>query len=245
MRFETDADEGKTTLDDLMKAIQEIRESQKAYEKGYNVAYEAMNDRLEENTSVLKMQGEKFEKYFNLIDELTTENKQLKQKIKVLEERLEDVEQYSRCNAVEIHGIVQEPNENVVDIVKCVGKALDMNISDTMIDACHRLGKKGNAVNPPGIIVKFVRRIDKEEFLRRRRVKRTLSTRHMGRTDDRPVYVNEALSPARRKLLAMTRAVQREKNYKFLWVRNGKIFVRREENAAFTIITTQDDLSKL
>lgn len=244
MRLESDVIEGKTSLDDLMKVIQEIRDSQKVYEKGYNVAYEALNDRLEENTSVLKMQGEKMEKYFNLIEQLSTENKQLKQKIKVLEERLEESEQYSRCNAVEIHGIPQEANENVVDLVKCVGNALDMNISDTMIDACHRLGKKQNG-SPPGIIVKFVRRLDKEEFLRRRRVKRTLSTRHMGRTDDRPVYVNESLSPARRKLLAMTRAVQREKNYKFLWVRNGKIFVRREENAAFTIVTSQDDLSKL
>lgn len=245
MRLESDADEGKTSLEDLMKVIQEIRESQKAYEKGYNVAYEALNDKLEENTSVLKMQGEKMEKYFNLIEQLTTENKQLKEKLKVLEERLEDSEQYSRCNAVEIHGIPQEPNENVVDLVKCVGKALDMNISDSMIDACHRLGKKQNGINPPGLIVKFVRRLDKEEFLRKRRVKRTLSTRHMGRTDDRPVYINESLSPARRKLLAMTRAVQKEKNYKFLWVRNGRIFVRREENARFVIVATQDDLSKL
>ncbi|KAG8250378.1 hypothetical protein J6590_103211 [Homalodisca vitripennis] len=74
----------------------------------------------------------------------------------------------------------------------------------------------------------FVRRLDKEEFLRRRRVKRTLSTRHIGATDDRSIYVNESLSPARRALYALARKYQREKNFKFLWVRNGKIFLRKE-----------------
>lgn len=245
MRLESDVDEGKTSLEDLMKVIQEIRDSQKSYEKGYNVAYEALNDKLEENTAVLKSQSEKIDKYCNLIEQLTTENKQLKQKIKTLEERLEDSEQYTRSNSIEIQGIPLEPNEDVLSIVKNVGKAMDLEICETMIDACHRLGKKQNGNNPPGIIVKFVRRLDKEEFLRKRRVKRNLSTRHMGRTDDRPVYVNESLTPARRRLLAMARAVQREKNYKFLWVRNGRIFMRREENASVTIVTTQEDLSKL
>ncbi|KAG8334164.1 hypothetical protein J6590_096541 [Homalodisca vitripennis] len=51
----------------------------------------------------------------------------------------------------------------------------------------------------------FVRRLDKEEFLRRRRVKRTLSTRHIGATDDRPIYDNESLSRARRALYALAR----------------------------------------
>ncbi|KAG8300164.1 hypothetical protein J6590_082971 [Homalodisca vitripennis] len=82
-----------------------------------------------------------------------------------------------------------------------VEKALDFNLTESMIDACHRLGKKTGPNNsPPGIIVKFVRRLDKDELLRKRRVRRDFSTRHMNLNVDKPVYINEALSPARRRL---------------------------------------------
>lgn len=244
MRLDSSVEEGNVTLDDLMTAIKEVRDSQRSCEKDYNTSFEAINTKLDETNVVLKSQSEQYEKCVKIMEDLISENKQLKEKVRKLEERLEDVEQYSRSNSVEIHGIPVETNENVLNIVKEVGKALDLNISDSMVDACHRLGNKQNG-NPPGIIVKFVRRLDKEEFIRKRRVKRTLSTRHINRPDDKPIYVNESLSPSRRRLLAMARTARNEKNYKFLWIRNGKIFLRKEENAPVKVVTNQDDLSKL
>lgn len=244
MRLDSSVDQGNVTLDDLMTAIKEIRDSQKSCEKDYNISFETVNTKLDENTMAIKLQSEQYEKCIKVMEELLSENKQLKEKVKKLEERLEDVEQYSRSNSLEIHGIPMEKNESVLNIVKEVGRALDLDISDTMVDACHRLGNKQNG-NPPGIIVKFVRRTDKEEFIRKRRVKRTLSTRHINRPDDRPIYVNESLTPTRRRLLAMARAARNEKNYKFLWVRNGKIFLRKEENAEVKVVSNQEDISKL
>jgi len=156
------------------------------------------------------------------------------------------MEQYSRSNCLEIHGIPEEKTEDVVSVVKEVGKALDMPITDTMIDACHRLGRRpGTNSQPPAIIVKFVRRLDKEEMLRKRRVKRNLSTRHMNLTMDTPVYINESLSPMRRRLFVMAKEVKKTKNFKYLWVRNGKIFLRRQDNNPVIHVTCQADLSKL
>ncbi|XP_046688637.1 uncharacterized protein LOC124374476 [Homalodisca vitripennis] len=164
----------------------------------------------------------------------------------LLEGRIEEQEQYSRRNTVEIYGVPQEKNEDVVSVVKEVGKALDMDITRSMIDACHRLGNKSGPNNlPPRIIVKFVSRLDKEEFLRKRRVKSSFSTRHMNLGVDQPVYINESLTLTRRKLLGEARRLKREKNYKFLWVRNGKIFLRREESARVVHVTCQADLSKV
>jgi len=155
------------------------------------------------------------------------------------------MEQYSRSNAVEIHGIPQQPHEDCVSLVQSVGKALDMPITKEMIDACHRLGKKDNAQNrPPGIIVKFVRRLDKEE-MRKRRIKANPSTRHMDLPVDCPIYINESLSPARRKLFAMARVSKQEKNYKYLWVRRGKIFLRKEDGAVVKTVVCQADLGLL
>lgn len=135
---------------------------------------------------------------FDLVENFAKENSDFK-KVKDLEERIEDIEQYSRNNCVGILGIPATPSEDV-------GKAMDMNISDEMVDACHGMGMSRKGKYPPGIIVKFVRCFNKEEFLRRRHVKRTLSTRHIGGADDLPIYINESLSPVQRKLHALARS---------------------------------------
>lgn len=244
MRFESQGCEGNLTLEDVMSAINELKGEQKKYEADVNKSFEHLHEKLVESHNALLEESRKNEKYFTLIEEILSENKALKEKVNKLENRLEDLEQYSRTNALEIHGVPQEANENVIEIVKEVGRALDITIADNMIDACHRLGKRQNN-SSPGIIVKFVRRFDKEEFLRKRRVKRNLNLNHIHRTGESPIYVNESLSPERRKLLALARAAKREKGYTFLWVRNGKIFLRKKEGTPVIIVTRQEDLSKL
>ncbi|XP_046679343.1 uncharacterized protein LOC124366786 [Homalodisca vitripennis] len=180
-----------------------------------------------------------------MIDELAAENRNLREKVSSLEMRIDDLEQYSRVNSVEIHGILQQKNEDVVAVVKEVGKALDLEITDSMIDNCHRLGRRPGPNSPqPGIVVKFVRRLDKEELLRKCRVKSNFSTRHMNLSMDQPIYINEALSQARRRLLAAARQVKKEKSFKYLWVRGGKLFLRKEEMAPVFQVTCQADLDR-
>lgn len=246
LRFESDAEQGKLTLDDLMNKISEVVENQKKQEIGFNKSYEAINEKLEENMKIVKEQNTTMEKSLTIINQLMEENKKLHKKVAELEKRCDEMEQYSRANAVEIHGIPVKLTEDVVSIVEEVGKALDVPITPSMIDACHRLGK-GNGPNnsPPGIIVKFVRRFDKEELMRKRRVKRDLSTRHLNLPMDQPIYINEALTMTRRRLFAAARQAKREKHYKYLWVRGGKIFLRKEESAPVIVVTCQADLDNL
>ncbi|XP_046679350.1 uncharacterized protein LOC124373473 [Homalodisca vitripennis] len=245
MRFDSEMTEGKLTLEDVMKKVTEIFENQKQAEKNVNTSYEALSDKLEDNTKAVKEQTASLEKCLRMIDELAAENRSLREKVSSLEMRIDDLEQYSRVNSVEIHGIPQQKNEDVVAVVKEVGKALDLEITDSMIDNCHRLGRRPGPNSPqPGIVVKFVRRLDKEELLRKRRVKSNFSTRHMNLSMDQPIYINEALSQARRRLLAAARQVKKEKSFKYLWVRGGKIFLRKEEKAPVFQVTCQADLDR-
>lgn len=246
LRFESAAEEGKVTLEDILKKINEIAGNQKSCEANFNKSFESLTEQLTDNTAAVKSQNDSLEKCLKIIDDLVIENKNLNKKILSLENRVEELEQYSRTNAVEIHGVPFQNNEDVLSVVKEVGKALDMNITDTMIDACHRLGRKPGPNNSsPGIIVKFVRRLDKEELLKKRRVKSNLSTRHMNLGLDQPVYINESLSPMRRRLFVAARQMKRDKGYRFLWVRGGKILVRKEESAPVIQVACQADLEKM
>lgn len=245
MRLETQAAEGNVTMEDVMAMLEEMRQEQRRAVQDFNKSFEEHNKRIEESTAALTDQTSRMEEYFKKMDLICSENERLKKKINLLEERLEEVEQYSRSNTVEIHGVPAEVNENVLEVVKKVGVALDLNITESMVDVCHRLGRRDDAKGSSGIIVRFVRRMDKEELLKRRRVKRTLSTRHMGLPSDVPVYINESLSPARRRLYAMARQAKQQHGYKYLWLRGGKILMRKEESARVIHIVSQADLEKL
>lgn len=245
LRFDSVASEGKLSLEEIMTAITELKDEHKKTEQSVNRAFESLNEKLDENHNAFLEESKKTENYFKILEELVTENKSLKDKVRKLEDKVEDLEQYSRSNQIEIHGIQREAGENVLDVVKEVGKALDIEILDSMIDTCHRLGNRQNN-SAPGIIVSFVRRFDKEEFLRKRRVKRNLNTTHINRQGtSNPIYVNESLSFERRRLLAAARAVKRDKAYTFLWVRHGRILLRKDENSPVIVVTRQEDLSKL
>jgi hypothetical protein len=97
-----------------------------------------------------------YNSFLGTIEDLT------KERVEQLEQRLDDAEQYSRRNCVEIHGVPVSGGD-VLTTVKNVGMS--------MIDACHTLGTKPSTSGPPGIIVKFVRRMDAEKLLSKRRDK--------------------------------------------------------------------------
>lgn len=244
LTFEGEASEGKLTLQDILKAIQELTNEHKTSIKEFNKSYESLNDKLNENTLLLKEQNEKIVQYIEKIDQLSTENKLLKERVQALEDKLDETDQYSRRNCVEIQGVPVKDND-VMQTVKDVGHALGVDIEDTMVDACHTLGKKPNSNDPPGIIVKFVRRMDAETLLAKRRVKKDFSTRHLNLPTDRPIYVNESLTPVRRKLLVMAREEKRKQGYKWLWVRRGNIFLRKVDNGPVFLIKCLADLGKV
>ncbi|XP_039296323.1 uncharacterized protein LOC120354115 [Nilaparvata lugens] len=238
-----------SSLDGLKKLIHELGEKMdsglKRLEQDLGKSLDLCHEKLDENSCILATQQAIIDKQNQLIESLRLENLALSKKVTELSVRLDDAEQYSRSNTLEIYGVPVTQNEDVSSIIKEVGKALDVAITEDMIDACHRLKQQNNRPSP-GIIVRFVRRAIKEKMLERRRVKRTLSTRHIGMPMDTPVYINQSLCPARRILFAKTKRVKNQMNFKFLWVdKTGNIKIRRDENSAIHLIKTDNDITKL
>ena len=81
----------------------------------------------------------------------------LKEKNLDLENRLTDLEQYSRKNTLKIEGIEETNDENTFDTVLDVCKKLNVDppIELKDIDNCHRVGRSSTNGRPRAIIVKF------------------------------------------------------------------------------------------
>lgn len=89
-------------------------------------------------------------------------------------ERMNDLEQYSRINNIRIDGIEEEDDESVSDTEEKVVKELNsrmpkLNLTTDEIEIAHRLGKnKGE--RPRQIIVQFMSRATKSEIMKRRKL---------------------------------------------------------------------------
>ena len=68
--------------------------------------------------------------------------------------RKRDVEQYTRKHSLEIHGIAETADEDIAENVVKLGKAVNVHISPSDIDICHRMGPR-NSSGPRPIIVRF------------------------------------------------------------------------------------------
>lgn len=244
MRLEAQSSDGNLTLEDVMIAIKGIEAGQKQVTKDFNAANELLNTRVQDISRAMDEQTNKISQFLEKVVALTAENEALKKKVVQLEDELDEAQQYSRRNCVEVHGLEVKDN-NVLEAVKDVGVALGMHIEDSMIDACHTIGKRSENAGPPTIIIKFLRRMDAEMMLKKRREKRQLSTRHLNKPTDTPIYINESLTQKRRILLSRARIAKRDKNYKWVWVRSGKVYMRKEDQGPVKHVKCLADLDSL
>ena len=135
----------------------------------------------------------------------------LEKKVKSLEIQISKDEQYNRCNCVEFFGIPDTFNDdNLKHTIIEPCKDINIDVSETDIEACHRLLVRRNATNASKrVIVKFVNRKHAESILTK---KFTLSSTDFSRLNiNNKVYVNPSLYPYYRYLWGLCKDLQRRK----------------------------------
>lgn len=188
------------------------------------------------------------------IQSLQTENVKLNSEVRDLKVRLSDMEQTARETNVEIQCVPEHKSENLISILKQLGTVVSRPIAESEILNIHRVSKiKPDSRRPKSIIVKLPSVRARDEILaavvsyNKKNKNSKLNSTHLGIDGIKsPVYVSEHLTPANKALHAATRIKAKEANYKFVWVRNGRILVRKDENSAHVVvIRNQDSLASL
>ncbi|CAH2089930.1 unnamed protein product [Euphydryas editha] len=187
------------------------------------------------------------------VKSLTNSNQAMQARVEELSHRLNLVEQHSRETNIEINGIPENKTENLTNIAKqlCTTISVSPLIMETA--SCTRVRKMNSSVNRPrAIVVKLSSIRSRDEILaavsqfNKNNQSEKLNTEHLGFSGAKtPVYVSEHLSPYLKALHARTRHVAREKSYEFVWIRNGHIFVRKNDKSPATQIKTYEALNKL
>lgn len=188
----------------------------------------------------LKMFNEICEKVKTENESLVKENKLLKAENKELAKRMGDLEQYSRINNVEIRGVPFSEGESCLQVVQEIGNKVDCPVTATDIDVVHRVPAKNGTQH---IIARFCSRTKKIEFASKAR-KARLTTAAIGiqsRTD-KPIFVNDHLTPQNKRLFAQALTLKKEHSWKHLWTDNGAIKARKTDDSRVCRISGVGDL---
>ncbi|KOB66988.1 Uncharacterized protein OBRU01_16391 [Operophtera brumata] len=173
-----------------------------------------------------------------LIGTLQKDNAELRDTSRVLTNRVHQMELLSRADNLEIQCVPENKNENLYNTVQQLGKTIKCPLSDSDVQYCSRIAKLNNSSpRPRSILVKFNSRRLRDTFLagvikfNKYNSSDKLNTTHLGLCI--------------KSLHAATRLKAKQLNYKFVWVRDGKVFVRKTENSNYLYIRNFDVLSSL
>lgn len=154
-----------------------------------------------------------------------------------LKYELNNIEQYSRRECLEIRGIPVLSGENTNEIILKIGEQIGVRIKDDDISISHRLAtasrNENHSKRESAIIVKFTRRDIRDQFYKARKNLRNKTTRDIGmlRCTEHKIYVAENLTQCNRKLFNKCLEAKKQLNYKFIWTMYGKIFLRKDDTS--------------
>lgn len=183
---------------------------------------------LAEMKNSLQVHSQLYESVKSRNEELSKENKELRDASKQLCNRLAALEQYSRLNNVEIKGIPDTKGENCLAIMQAIGEKVGCPVEPTDIDVVHRVPAK----NGSNIIARFCSRTKKADFASKAR-KARITTGVIGfrKETEKPVFVNDHLTPENKRLFAQALELKKAKNWKHLWTDSCVIKARKSDDS--------------
>lgn len=186
---------------------------------------------------------------------LRDENKVLREglatcasRVKYLEEENSKQQQWVRLQNLEITGIPEHKDENTEDIVLNVSQHIGVNIQSTDIEFAHRIQPRRatSASRARPIIVRLKQRTVKDKIMAAARKHRNISARDIGLgVESQKIYINEHLTKDNKMLLTSCKQKAKELNYKYIWTKNCRVFVRKNETSPPVPINSSADIVKI
>ncbi|XP_026328024.1 uncharacterized protein LOC113239747 [Hyposmocoma kahamanoa] len=172
----------------------------------------------------------------------------LEANVERLQHDLNDRDQVLLLNEVELSGVPEENGENPIHIALACAAKLGMQLDEREVVSCARTGAPRREVGarPRPLALRLTRRDTRDVLLRGARVRRHLTTEDLGlKSEPRPFYINERLTSINRRLFYLVRQTAGRLQWKYVWTRDGRIYVRREAGAPAHRIRCESDLVKI
>ncbi|KAF6204536.1 hypothetical protein GE061_002878 [Apolygus lucorum] len=176
------------------------------------------------------------------IDTLNKENCELKTIVGDMQLKVDSIEQKSRDGNIEFNGVPESPNENCLDIVKKMSTRLGVDCGFSMAFRVGTIRKD----KPRKILAMLDSRESRDNLIHAAKSDRSLTAKLIcDQWPEERIYVNENLTSFRALLLRRTKEKAREKGFKFVWIKNSVIHVRKIEGAPMVVVRCPQDLDRI
>ena len=240
----------KSDLEALRTSIKTLTARDNGIEKSLSFIsekYESVLKTLKSLNQTTNTLGKKHAQLTKIADSLAERANRVEQAVRI-DGAIDEVQQYSRRDCLEITGIPILPEENPKQLIKEIGTLIDVNVEDANLAAAHRLPDTKNVKHR--LIVKFVHSDKREEMYKKRRnlIGKNISNlpsvqaaMGLAATSNNKIHINESLTGYRKQLFGRINDFKRKNNYKYLWTANGKIMLKAQDSSQTKSFVTHEE----
>ncbi|XP_031332757.1 uncharacterized protein LOC116166258 [Photinus pyralis] len=207
---------------------------------------------MEQVVSSLQFMSNKMEELSSSMNSIAKENKELKDEIKTLNQHMETkdkqietltarvtkLEQYKKRKFIEIHGVDGDKSTSPEDKFKIISEKIGCEgIPYKTVDLINL--KSSNI-----LLVKLHTVENKEKFIKMGKMWWRNFSEEERKTTKR-LYFNEHLTPENRLLFRETRKKSAALGYKYTWIKNGRILIKKDDSAKVLSVNSVKDVEKL
>ena len=188
-----------------------------------------------------------------IIKDLEAKNELMSNTIFKLTNRVNQMEQHARCSNIEIQCVPENKTENVIGLTKQLGSIIGCAVTDNDILSCTRIAKVNrDSPRPRSIVTQFISPRLRDQFLaasvtfNKKNSQDKLNSSHIGLAGPKkPIYVVEHLSATNKEIHAAARTKAREMGFQFVWIRSGRILMRKDVTSEYIVVKDLATLDKL
>ena len=167
-----------------------------------------------------------------------------------LYDQQDNLEQYTRKNSLEIHGISEDIYTSTEEVIIKLGEQLQVPISPGDIDISHKLSTGKN--KPKSIIVQFISHKKKTQLCKKRTELKKIKLSDMfpglssaANAKSKGIFINENLTPYRKNIMKKANQLKKDNLLQSAWTLDGKMYVKTSPEGAPIRIYCEDDLNNL
>nr|CAH7741343.1 unnamed protein product [Callosobruchus chinensis] len=229
-------------MEEIRTELRQLREQQNSLINSVTFCSEKVSD--------FESKLIKIDEYIKKTEKLQAENTSLKKELSQLKLKVNDLDQISRLNNIELQGIPEKQNENLGEVLQKIGDYVNYKVDLSKVEYIHRVQLNKNSNNKiRNIIVRFVNRREKENLLTAAKTKRLQRENGSPKMSvggvSEALFINEHLTMDNKLLFRDTRLLAKRMHYKYVWTKNGDIFLRKDDSSKIIHVRNSDTLQNI
>lgn len=214
--------------------------------KTMNEKLSQFDDRFNGMETLMKAENEKLR---NQLEKANKRYEEVCEKVNVMATEINRLKQINLSRNIIIKGVpeVETDAEHLKSMISLIFAKLRYNLQMTFVD-CFRIGKKTETTCRPIIVVLPSVGVKNMMIRDKRSVKMTCANFSndgiFWGTEDQIIYIDEHLTRENHMLFMSARKLK-QLGFKFVWTRNGRVFVRFNEKTKIIGIDSISQLAKL